>query len=490
MELQRRQQQGSRLPAAAALPPPVPVGSPASAGLRPVTLASAPVEQPAEPHLLVVEQLQQLVLGSPWWSAPRRSARRSGRSAPPWWHSDEIVSFQQLMDGIMELSWEEETSGRALQLLLQLLEHTRSHATVMTGVEALIHVVDLCGEPKWPTCCALTRWCCARLHVLSDAGTERAAQLELLLLLLLETLCCNRTGRRALLAIDSAPLDLARVYRDSYTPECKTRALAVLRSLAVEGTPDEAGRAAEALAADADVAQSLLHLIAVADSAPLQRLYAAQGLLELWDERAMAGHVVTALRGEARRGSGGGGALRDSALLGESATATDGTTVPSPAASRARAALGAIRAALPAAHASLEGIPQRSWMLELWAKSGMPPSASRPFTGEALAATVAPNPHASPMALALTLTLVGLPGGGHAAPRAFGARCGCYGCSLGGGWDGGCLLRRAGAALAVAPQVDQRIERLLETERAREVVDRLAAAHLSGATEQQAEELQ
>ena len=401
---QNRQQQGAALPTAAALPPPVGRAAPIDPANVPRATRAAlsspvPDEPAAEPPSEAnqcVERLQRLALGTPWWSSSQRSARASaslmsvprgshGPRAQPaavWWHSKEMEAFQQLMDGIQLLTWEREaTAGQALTLLLKLLGHTRSHAMVMAGVEALIHIDPRSStKPEWPFYCALSRWCCARLHILFDAGTERAAQLELLLLLLLEALCADRMGARALLSVDAVPLDLARVNRSSSTPECAKRALGILRVLALESTPtstsNETAGAAAAPVADADIVGPLLHLILASSMAPLpvrpvqpdvvgeafdevcgedalavhssertlsplQKLYAVQGLLEIWEVRATADRVVAA-------------------LLRESVVAANLTSAPHRGATCAHATLVAIRSAVPEARTSLERMIMRS----------------------------------------------------------------------------------------------------------------------------------
>ena len=227
---QNRQQQGAALPTAAALPPPVGRAAPIDPANVPRATRAAlsspvPDEPAAEPPSEAnqcVERLQRLALGTPWWSSSQRSARASASlmsvlmvTRPTGSASCGLVALKG--DGGISaahgwyqlLTWEREaTAGQALTLLLKLLGHTRSHAMVMAGVEALIHRPTQQHKARVAILLRIESMVlCAPASVRRRHGAR--ARLELLLLLLLEALCADRMGTRALLSVDAVPLDLA-----------------------------------------------------------------------------------------------------------------------------------------------------------------------------------------------------------------------------------------------------------------------------------------
>ena len=285
----------------------------------------------------LLASLRTLVDGPPWWqerrstceraAAPLGSAplgRKSALLAADWSSRDPVlIQLENLLDTAMDMEWRQPDATEAVVIITRLLRRPSTlHAEILTCLQALTQFLNTanttqellqwssemvrhcrCPYPASPPPPEVTRTSFYRitseqLDKLHDAGTERAARLELSILQVLQTCCYSSAGRQMMMDIDS------RIFVRLCGQEVLGgHALRVLQGLAVESKGRE-GSAPRSAGAPVEPRQhsevggfgeAVSEIVLAPNATNLQRLNWAFGLHWLCSPEADRREVLAAV---------------------------------------------------------------------------------------------------------------------------------------------------------------------------------------------------
>ena len=186
-----------------------------------------------------VSDLQHLLCPQWWTNYPSGERDDSKR---PWYTKTSVRqrSLEQLATAVERLIEDDGSETATATATAALLVHqllTSPKQTALTQAEAIhcasaLHGICAWQPRKTSEACGgeLERWAITRLDVLHGANTERAAQLELLLVELLGATCNADAGLGHLRAVADAPKVLGRLRDDEIVGERVKRLLRVFGS--------------------------------------------------------------------------------------------------------------------------------------------------------------------------------------------------------------------------------------------------------------------
>lgn len=130
---------------------------------------------------LPIEELAKLALEPPWWSQSRRTEAHG--TYAQWYNPSHLTRF---CERVSQSEWDVKTAHSLAQKMVQALRSASTHtdiAACCTAIDSLAsdHPAVLAAQADF-----LIAFCCARLELLHDAVTDRAAQLEYVVLHILE----------------------------------------------------------------------------------------------------------------------------------------------------------------------------------------------------------------------------------------------------------------------------------------------------------------